>query len=77
MGRGVAAFDLTAVGEQFEEPEGRIGVDDADIADSTNFRAVDSDTASAAPECSGDRRAGSGVQTYRGDIAGAALDPEL
>eukprot|EP00969_Alexandrium_andersonii_P243114 10738948-Alexandrium_andersonii.AAC.1 len=38
---------------------------------------MDSDTASAVPECSGDRRTGPGGQTYRDDIAGAALDPEL
>eukprot|EP00969_Alexandrium_andersonii_P319981 14137511-Alexandrium_andersonii.AAC.1 len=36
-----------------------------------------SDAASAAPECSGDRRAGPSGQTYRGDITGAALGPEL
>eukprot|EP00969_Alexandrium_andersonii_P261180 11546630-Alexandrium_andersonii.AAC.1 len=47
MDRGMAAFDLTAVGVQFEEPEGGIGMDDADIADITNFRAMDSGTASA------------------------------
>eukprot|EP00969_Alexandrium_andersonii_P226024 9981508-Alexandrium_andersonii.AAC.1 len=50
---------------------------DADIADTTNFRAMDSDTVSAVPELSGGRRAGSGGQTYRDDIMGAALDPEL
>eukprot|EP00969_Alexandrium_andersonii_P318311 14060428-Alexandrium_andersonii.AAC.1 len=64
MDRGMAAFDLAAAGEQFEEPEGSIGLDDADIADITNFQATGSDTASATPECSGGRRAGPGGQTY-------------
>eukprot|EP00969_Alexandrium_andersonii_P230482 10178259-Alexandrium_andersonii.AAC.1 len=50
---------------------------DADIADITNFRAVDSDTAFAVPGFPGGRGAGSGGQTYRGDITGAALGPEL
>eukprot|EP00969_Alexandrium_andersonii_P181961 8040843-Alexandrium_andersonii.AAC.1 len=50
---------------------------DADIADITNFRAIYSDTASAVLECSDGCRAGSGRQTCRGDITGAALDPEL
>eukprot|EP00969_Alexandrium_andersonii_P092917 4101526-Alexandrium_andersonii.AAC.1 len=36
-----------------------------------------SDTASAVPEFSGGRGAGFGGQTYRDDITGAALDPEL
>eukprot|EP00969_Alexandrium_andersonii_P053978 2375001-Alexandrium_andersonii.AAC.1 len=52
-------------------------MDDADIAHIANFRVMDSDTASAMPECSGDRRAGPGGQTFRGDITGATLDPEL
>eukprot|EP00969_Alexandrium_andersonii_P073502 3242351-Alexandrium_andersonii.AAC.1 len=77
MDRGMAVFDLAAVGEQCEEPEGSAGMDDAGIADITNFRAMDSDTASAVPGLSGGRRAGSGGQTYRGDITGAALDSEL
>eukprot|EP00969_Alexandrium_andersonii_P189636 8378817-Alexandrium_andersonii.AAC.1 len=38
---------------------------------------MDSDTASAVPECSGGCRAEPGGQTHRGDITGAALDPEL
>eukprot|EP00969_Alexandrium_andersonii_P216948 9582602-Alexandrium_andersonii.AAC.1 len=38
---------------------------------------MDSDTASAVPEFSGGCRAGSGGQAHRGDITGAALDPEL
>eukprot|EP00969_Alexandrium_andersonii_P287452 12708339-Alexandrium_andersonii.AAC.1 len=62
MDRGMAVFDLAATGEQFAEPEGSIGMDDADIADITNFRAMDSDTASVVPEWSGDRRAGPGGQ---------------
>eukprot|EP00969_Alexandrium_andersonii_P334866 14799670-Alexandrium_andersonii.AAC.1 len=62
MDRGMAAFDLAAVGEQREEPEGSVGMDDADIADITNFRAADSDAASAVPELPGGRRAGSGGQ---------------
>eukprot|EP00969_Alexandrium_andersonii_P007962 347094-Alexandrium_andersonii.AAC.1 len=67
MGRGVAVFDLAAAGEHLEEPEGSAGMDDADFADITNFRSMDSDTASAVPECSGDCRAGPGGQTYRDD----------
>eukprot|EP00969_Alexandrium_andersonii_P083479 3682647-Alexandrium_andersonii.AAC.1 len=52
-------------------------MDDADIADITDFRAVGSGTASAAPEPSGGCGAGSGGQTYRDEITGAALDSEL
>eukprot|EP00969_Alexandrium_andersonii_P356419 15446505-Alexandrium_andersonii.AAC.1 len=52
-------------------------MDDADIADITDFRALDPDAASAVPECSGGRRAEPGGQSYRDDITGAALDPEL
>eukprot|EP00969_Alexandrium_andersonii_P017916 784349-Alexandrium_andersonii.AAC.1 len=77
MGRGVAVFDLAAAGGQLEEPESSIGEVDADITDIANFRAVDAATASAVSECSGGRRAGPGGQTYRGDITGAVLDPEL
>eukprot|EP00969_Alexandrium_andersonii_P061230 2698974-Alexandrium_andersonii.AAC.1 len=64
MDRGVAAFDLTAAGDQLAEPESSIGVGDADIEDLTDFRSVDEPPASAAPGCSGDRRAGSGGQPY-------------
>eukprot|EP00969_Alexandrium_andersonii_P005357 232993-Alexandrium_andersonii.AAC.1 len=77
MGCGMAALDLTAAGDQLEERESSIGVDDAGITDIAAFRAVDSATASAVSECSGGRRAGPGGQPYRDDIAGAVLDPEL
>eukprot|EP00969_Alexandrium_andersonii_P113520 5017483-Alexandrium_andersonii.AAC.1 len=73
----MAVFDLAAVGEQCEEPEGSVGMDDADTADITNFRAMASDSASAVPELSCGCRAGSGGQTYRDDVTGAALDLEL
>eukprot|EP00969_Alexandrium_andersonii_P028377 1238775-Alexandrium_andersonii.AAC.1 len=52
-------------------------MDDADITDIADFRAVDAATASAVSECSDGRRAGPGGQPYRDDITGAALDPEL
>eukprot|EP00969_Alexandrium_andersonii_P281093 12428177-Alexandrium_andersonii.AAC.1 len=65
------------MGEPCEEPEGSFGMGDASIADITNFRAADSDTASAVLEPSGGRRAGPGGQTFRDDITGAVLDPEL
>eukprot|EP00969_Alexandrium_andersonii_P295242 13051410-Alexandrium_andersonii.AAC.1 len=52
-------------------------MDDADIADIADFRAAGSDAASAALEPSGGCRAGSGGQTYRDDVTGAALDSEL
>eukprot|EP00969_Alexandrium_andersonii_P002345 102231-Alexandrium_andersonii.AAC.1 len=52
-------------------------MDDADIVDVANFRAMDSDFASAVPESSGDRRAGPGGQAHRDDITEAALGPEL
>eukprot|EP00969_Alexandrium_andersonii_P146730 6488804-Alexandrium_andersonii.AAC.1 len=48
-------------------------MDDASIEDITNFRAADSDTASAVPEVSGGRRAGPGGQTYRDDVTGGQL----
>eukprot|EP00969_Alexandrium_andersonii_P110977 4898635-Alexandrium_andersonii.AAC.1 len=60
MDRGMAVFDLAPAGEEPEEPGGSIGMDDADILDISNFRAPESDTASAAPECSGGCRAGPG-----------------
>eukprot|EP00969_Alexandrium_andersonii_P325499 14382685-Alexandrium_andersonii.AAC.1 len=60
MNRCVAVFDLTAAGDQLEEPERSIGVGDADIADLTDFRAVDEPLASAVSGRSGDRRAVSG-----------------
>eukprot|EP00969_Alexandrium_andersonii_P301465 13326934-Alexandrium_andersonii.AAC.1 len=62
MDRGVAVFDLAAVGCQLEEPGSSVGVDDADIADVANFRAVDAAAASAVSECSDGRRAGPGGQ---------------
>eukprot|EP00969_Alexandrium_andersonii_P168247 7437928-Alexandrium_andersonii.AAC.1 len=62
MGRGADAFDLTAAGDQLTEPESSIGLDDADIADLFDFRAVNEPLASAASGWSGDRRAGSGGQ---------------
>eukprot|EP00969_Alexandrium_andersonii_P017182 751992-Alexandrium_andersonii.AAC.1 len=77
MDRGRAAFDLAAAGDQLEEPESSIGVDDADIADLADFRAAEATPASVGSECSDGRRAGPGGQPYRGDIAGAVLDPEL
>eukprot|EP00969_Alexandrium_andersonii_P188467 8328699-Alexandrium_andersonii.AAC.1 len=60
MDRGAAAFDLSAAGDQLEEPD--IGMDDADAADIANFRAVDAAAASAVSECSGGCRAGPGGQ---------------
>eukprot|EP00969_Alexandrium_andersonii_P310606 13725372-Alexandrium_andersonii.AAC.1 len=71
MGRGVAVFDLKAQGGQLVEPEGSIGMDDADIEDITDFRAVEEPPASAVCECSDDRRADSGGRPCRGDITGA------
>eukprot|EP00969_Alexandrium_andersonii_P231369 10218382-Alexandrium_andersonii.AAC.1 len=50
---------------------------DADITDIANFRAVGAATASAVSECSDGCRAGPCGQTYRDDITGAVLDPEL
>eukprot|EP00969_Alexandrium_andersonii_P059665 2628162-Alexandrium_andersonii.AAC.1 len=77
MEHGMAVFDLAAAGDQLEEPESSIGVDDADITDIVDFRAADTAAASAVSECSDDRRAGAGGQAYRDDITGAALGPEL
>eukprot|EP00969_Alexandrium_andersonii_P169023 7470723-Alexandrium_andersonii.AAC.1 len=77
MDRGTAVFDLAAAGEQLEESEGSIGMDDADITDIADFQAVDAGAASAVPERSGERKAGPGGRTYCGDITGAALGPEL
>eukprot|EP00969_Alexandrium_andersonii_P319685 14122761-Alexandrium_andersonii.AAC.1 len=77
MDRGVAVFDLTTAGGQLAEPENSIGMGDADITDLADFRAVDEPPASAVSGCSGDRRAGSGGQPCRDDIAGAILDSEL
>eukprot|EP00969_Alexandrium_andersonii_P278505 12310722-Alexandrium_andersonii.AAC.1 len=71
MDRGMAVFDLSAAGDQLEEPESNVGMGDADITDIADFRAVDADAASAVSECSDGRRAGPGGQTYRGDITGA------
>eukprot|EP00969_Alexandrium_andersonii_P010831 471620-Alexandrium_andersonii.AAC.1 len=67
MDRGVAAFDLLAVGDQLEEPESGIGMGDADIADIADFRAADAAAASPVSECSGGRRAGPGGQPYRSE----------
>eukprot|EP00969_Alexandrium_andersonii_P256629 11345389-Alexandrium_andersonii.AAC.1 len=50
---------------------------DADITDIADFRAADAAAAFVVSECSDCRRAGPGGQLHRGDIAGAALDPEL
>eukprot|EP00969_Alexandrium_andersonii_P295708 13071210-Alexandrium_andersonii.AAC.1 len=77
MDRGMAVFDLTAAGDQLEEPESGIGVGDADITDIADFRAADAAVASAVSECSDGRIAGLGGQPYRDDITGAVLDPEL
>eukprot|EP00969_Alexandrium_andersonii_P071249 3145609-Alexandrium_andersonii.AAC.1 len=77
MDRGMAVFDLAAAGDQLQEPEGSIGMDDADIADIADFRAADAAAVSAVSECSDGPRAGPGGHPYRGDITGAALDPEL
>eukprot|EP00969_Alexandrium_andersonii_P181369 8014031-Alexandrium_andersonii.AAC.1 len=77
MDRGMAVFDLAAAGDQLEEPESSIGVDDADIAGIADLRATDAAVASAVSECSDSRRAGPGGLPYRGDITGAVLGPEL
>eukprot|EP00969_Alexandrium_andersonii_P197650 8731862-Alexandrium_andersonii.AAC.1 len=71
MDRGMAVFDVAATGDQLEEPESSVGVDDADIANIANFRAADAAVDSAASECSDGRRAGPGGQPYRDDITGA------
>eukprot|EP00969_Alexandrium_andersonii_P276275 12212029-Alexandrium_andersonii.AAC.1 len=62
MDRGMAVFDLAAAGGQPEGPESSVGMDDADITDIANFRAVDAATASAVSECSDGCRAGPGGQ---------------
>eukprot|EP00969_Alexandrium_andersonii_P178267 7882460-Alexandrium_andersonii.AAC.1 len=71
MDRGAAVFDLADAGGQLQEPESSIGMDDADVPDLADFRALEEPPASAVPGCSGDLRAGSGGQPYRDDIAGA------
>eukprot|EP00969_Alexandrium_andersonii_P159549 7049367-Alexandrium_andersonii.AAC.1 len=62
MDRGVAVLDLTAAGDQLEEPGSSIGMGDADITDLADFRAVDETPASAVSELSDGRRAGPGGQ---------------
>eukprot|EP00969_Alexandrium_andersonii_P098384 4342305-Alexandrium_andersonii.AAC.1 len=52
-------------------------MDDADIADLTDFRALGVTPASAGSERSDGRRAGQGGQPRRDDVAGAVLGPEL
>eukprot|EP00969_Alexandrium_andersonii_P254794 11262398-Alexandrium_andersonii.AAC.1 len=52
-------------------------MDDADIEDITDFRAVEEPPASSMSECSDDRRAGPGGQPYGDDITGVVLDLEL
>eukprot|EP00969_Alexandrium_andersonii_P030314 1322286-Alexandrium_andersonii.AAC.1 len=51
-------------------------MDDADVEDITDFRAVEEPPASAMFECSGDRRAESGGRPCC-DVVGAVLGSEL
>eukprot|EP00969_Alexandrium_andersonii_P255107 11277392-Alexandrium_andersonii.AAC.1 len=66
----MAAFDLAAAGDQPEEPEGTVGLGDANITDIADFRASDAATDSAVSECSDGRRTGPGGQPCRDDITG-------